>query len=266
MLLVFINTLKGHRVALALATLALAGFGLIIPASYETFGGEGFQQFAARLPRGISAFLKADSQLLLTSGAQGYIGIGLRHPIFLVIASAFAIATASGAIAREVERKTFLLLLARPVERYRIGLARAGETLLGLLLLVAAALAGNLIGSAISGLEIRAFPLLLASVNALALFFAIAGYSYLLSSISSDGGRATALATGVTVLLFLLDFIADLWEPLEPLGYVSPFNYYDPVTVAAVGRLSWRDIALLLSVALAGFSAAVVWFQRRDIR
>lgn len=267
MLLVFTNTLRGHLVALALAGLALVGLGILISVSYESLGGgEAYEQFLARLPRGFSAFLKANPQMLATSGAQGYIGIGLRHPILLVMVSAFAIASASWAIAREVERKTFLILLARPIQRYRIGLARGAETLLVLTLLVAATLAGTLAGVELEGLGVDIYGLFLASVNALALFAAIGGYSYLVSALSSEGGKAIAIAAGVTVAFFLIDFFADLWEPLDPMGLASVFHYYDPVTVAATGTLPWRDMAVLLSVAAATYAAAMVVFQRRDIR
>lgn len=267
MFLIFWKTLKGHRIALGLMGLVLLGLGMLIPNTYEAFGPQHLRAFAGEnMPRGIQAFLKADTSLLFSAGAQGYVAISYRHPIFLVIGSAFAIASAAGAIAREVERKTFLLLLARPLPRYRVGLVRAVETAFGLLILVVSILMGTVIGAAIAGLEgIRISGFVLAGINALALFLAVAGYSYLLSALSSDGGRAIGLATGITLALFLMDYLADLWRPLEPMGFFTLFHYYDPVTVAAKGTLMWRDIALLLSVAAAAFGASLFVLQRRDI-
>ena len=87
----------------------------------------------------------------------------------------------------------------------------------------------------------------------------------LLSSVSSDGGQVVSVAAGIAVVMFAVDFLAAIWSPAEPVGFLSVFHYYDPLGVSRDGALPWRDLAVLFGVAFAGFGAALVAFQRRDI-
>ena len=259
-------TLRSHRTALLLMGLGLAGIAVLTPHTYQAIGGPALAQMLEQLPAGFRAFMKAQGGLLLTSGPQGYIAVGLRHPFVLVIGSAFAIATASGAVAGQVGRRTILLVLARPVVRWRLLAVRIGETAIGLALLVGALLLGTIVGQVTAALEgVSLGRVSLAAATGYALFAAVAGYSYAISAATSDGGRATGLSAGLTVLFFLLDFLAGLWEPLEFLGPLSVFHYYDPAAVATSEGVPWRDLAVLGGVAVVGWGAALVIFQHRDI-
>ncbi|MBI4233190.1 MAG: ABC transporter permease subunit [Chloroflexi bacterium] len=265
--LIFFKALRGHRLALALMGLGLLGLGLLIPATYETFNAAGIlSQFLKEMPRGLQAFLKAEGGMV-APGAQTYVAIGYRHPIFLVINAAFVIAAAAGAVAREVEQKTIFLLLARPVARWAVLLPRWVEMVVGVALLLLAMLGGTALGVELAALQepVSLARNALVLVNALALFLAIGGYAFLISAASSDGSRAIGAAAGVTVVFFLLDFIAGLWEPLEPLGPLSLFHYYDPVRIAATGSLRVVDLGVLLGAAVLGLAAALAVFHRRDI-
>ncbi len=238
--LVFIETLKGHRLTLALMMLGLALLALIIPATYQAIGGPSINQMMESLPSSFQAFIKAQGGSLLTSGAQGYIAVGFRHPVVLVIGAAFAIASASSAVAGQVGRRTILLMLVRPVVRWQLLSTRIAETVTGLLLLVVASLAGTAIGLAVSGLAGVSFPrLIIAVVNAFALFAAISGYAYAISASTSEGGRAAGIATGLTALFFIMDFLAELWSPLGWMGPLSVFNYYDAID-AATGNIKMQ--------------------------
>lgn len=267
MLLVFLKTLKGHRLGILLAVVGLAGLGILLSISYQSIGEERARLFGEQMPRAFSALLKAEGGLILSSGFQGYVGIGFRHPLFLIVGSAFAIATAAGALAGEIERKTVLLLLARPFPRYRLVVSREAESMVGLALLVAALVAGVALGMGLAGLwDSESFgSFFIMAFNALCLFLAVCGYSYLISAMSSDGGRATLLATVLTVVFFFVDFMASLFEVLEPLGLLSVFHYYDPVSLAVAAPFPGVHVGVLLGVAAATFLGAVVVFQRRDI-
>ncbi|MBI4299356.1 MAG: ABC transporter permease subunit [Chloroflexi bacterium] len=266
--LIFIHTLKGHRIVLLLMALALIGFGILIATSFQTFrGAAASAAFVQEMPKGVSALLKTEGNLLLASGAQGYLGIGFRHPLVLIIVSALAIATASGAIAREIERKTILLLLSRPIPRYKLVLGKMAESSLGGVVLVISLLVGILSGVAIAHLwsEITLGPIFVMGFNTLCLYLVILGYSFLISSLSNDGGRAIMLPTALTVAFFFIDFMASLFDVLKPLGYISIFHYYDPTAIATQGTFPILSVGVLLSVALVATAGSIIAFQRRDI-
>ena len=265
MLLILRTTLRGHRSALVLMGLALMALGILVPSTFTSLGSDG-EDLLRQLPRGIQAFFKTQGELLPVLGPEGYLAVGYRHPIYIVIPAAFAIAAAS-ALAREIEKGTVFLLLARPLPRYHLVLAKGAGLLLGLIVLVGAALAGTALGIAITDIDqpVRLSRFFLVSYNALLLFLAIGGYAFLLSALSREGSRAIVLATGLTVAFFFVDFVAELWEPLEFLGPWTVFHYYSPTSVVQQGAVPWNHALVLIGIAATGYAAAIAVFQRRDI-
>ena len=115
-------------------------------------------------------------------------------------------------------------------QRYELVLSTSLGSLLGLLLLVAALLTGTFIGVLSGGLgdSVDAGPFLLIGVNSLCLAAAILGYSYLISALSSDGGRAVLLSTALSVAFFFLDYMSGLFDVLGPVGRASVFPLLRP--------------------------------------
>ena len=265
MLLILRTTLRGHRLALILMGLALMGLGILIPSTFTSFGSNG-ENIIEQMPRGVQALLKTQGDLTPLLGAEGYMAVGYRHPIYLIVIAAFTIAAAS-TLAREIEKGTVFLLLARPFPRYHLVLAKGAALLVGLIALVGAALAGTALGITITDLDqpVRLSRFLLVSSNALLLFLAIGGYGFLFSALSREGSKATVLATGLTVAFFFADFVAELWEPLGFLGPWTVFHYYNPVSIVQQGTVPWNHVVVLIGVAAAGYGAAIAVFQRRDI-
>lgn len=266
--LVFRNALRGHRLAILLGALLLLGFNLLIPTTYQEIGQGALSSFLEHAPKGVEAFLKAEGNVMAAAGANGYSATGYRHPIFLIVPIGFMVAIAAGTVAREVERKSILLLMARPIPRWTLILGRWSEMAVVLALLSIVAFLGTVLGAAIAGIG----PLVddgrfaIVTLNAFFLFLAVGGLALLISSAASDGGRATALVVAVAVVMFLVDFLAGIWSPFEPLAPLSLFHYYDPVTTAALGGVPYRDITVLAVVAVVALGAAFAVFQRRDLR
>ena len=263
---VFLQSLRGYRIGTVFTALGVFGISLLIVYTFEAFGGlEAAAEFEEIIPDSLKALLKAQGGF--ATDANGYLAADYRHPIYLVAISAFVVAVCSSAVAREVERGTILVLLACPIPRWRFLAAKAAAILAGVLVLMAAAWLGTWVGSVVTGITDQVAMTVFARVllNTLCLALAIGGFSLLISSWSSEGGPATALAAGVTVAMFFVDFLATLWGPAEPLGPLSVFHYYDPLAIARDGGIPWRDLGVLLGIAFGGFAAALVVFQRRDI-
>jgi len=263
---IFLQSLLNYRTGIAITSLGLFGISLLIPYTFQALGGlETAQEMYALLPDSIKALLKAQGGF--SSDATGYLAADYRHPIYLVTISAFMIALASGAVAREIERGTIIMLLACPIARWRFLLAKTGSMLTGLMILLVSCWMGTWLGTVITGLAdtvgMTIFVLVL--FNALVLAMAIGGFSLGLSAISNDGGQTIAIAAGVCVGMYFIDFLAMLWGPAEPLGFFSVFHYYDPLSIAQTGAIPWRDVVVLSAVCFTGVGTATLILQRRDI-
>lgn len=223
------------------------------------------QELMAMMPDSLNALLKASGGF--ATDANGFLAIDHRHPIYLVIVSAFVIALASGTVAKEIEHGTILVLLACPIARWRLLSSKTGAIVVSLSTILIGALAGTWLGSIAANLshEVSMPIFFRIQLNVLALGLAIGGYTVLISSASSDGGQATGWATGITVAMFFVDYLATLWSPAAPLGPLTVFHYFDPLAIARSQSVPWKDTLVLIGIGLVGFSSALVVFQRRDI-
>src|SRR4051794_5921275 len=70
-----------------------------------------------------------------------------NHPVIVLTVLAWAINRGSSAVAGEIERGTLDLTLSRPVSRTTYLLSQVAFTLIGLLVLAAALIAGNRVGA-----------------------------------------------------------------------------------------------------------------------
>ena len=262
---VFLKALKSHRTPLLFITLGVMSLDLVVPASFELASPMFQDVFQSAV---FSSLLKTGGEFSLAAAAQAYVSVGYTHPIYIVLPAAFAIGAASGAIGGEIERGTILLLLTRPMARYKLLLAKWAEILFGLAVVLAGGFLGLVVGVRLAGIEgqVQVSGFALASINAYLLFFAIGCFALLISSLSSNAHRPISVSAGVTLLSFFIDFLSTIWDRAEFLGPLSIFHYYQPARVARAGALSWGDLAVLAGVGLACLVAALVIFQRRDIK
>lgn len=239
--------------------LALLGFEWLIVAIYPSFGS-----FFVELPEPFKAFLKIAGGIAF--GIEEFLAFGYYHPLWLIVSGAFVISLGAGAVAGEIERGTILVLLSRPVPRYHLITSKGLSIVSGLVALMLASVAGTALGiwTIDTGEQIEIQRFLLVAVNGFALFLAVGCYTILFSALFDSGGRAISFAAGLTLIFYLITFLTDLWETVEPLVPFSLFHYYDPGSVVRNGLL-WEHMTILLGVAAISFIASLIALQRRDI-
>lgn len=260
-MLIALKTIKSYRTSLlAICTLAI-GLGALVPVTY-------FPLPENALPEEFYALFKSEGTLIFSEGLEQYISIIFRHPLVLISFSAFAITVASRAIGGEIERKTIFILLSRPIPRYKLLLYRWLAMIPGIALLGGSLVVGIGIGLIASDPEENVlFSRYLVAWGSLSmLLLAIGSYSFLISTLASDGTKSLLLSSSFTLIFYLIDFVAEIWEPLEFLGPISVFYYYDPVTTVVNGSLITEDVFVLFGLSLISLILSLVAFQVRDIK
>jgi ABC-2 type transport system permease protein len=192
-----------------------------------------------------------------------------KHPIFILMFSLWAIARGSGSVAGELERGTMDLVMSRPVSRTSYAASQVATGLFGIVLMVAAMLAGNLAGTRYNTLQ---SPPSLASLsrpalNLLAMAFAIYGYAFMLSSGDIIRWRPTMIASIATIGMYVATVIASLpafvdWKWIEKL---SLFSLYDPVEAILKAENLAFNAGVLLGIGAAGLVLGYLIFLRRDL-
>jgi beta-exotoxin I transport system permease protein len=182
-----------------------------------------------------------------------------------LVVGALAITGGSSATAGEEEDRILALVLAHPIRRSRLVVAKASAVALIVLAISFSVWLGLLLGVAVGGGGIS-----VGHITALAVqlaFFGVAMGAVALALGAGTGSRSLANggAAAVAILGWLVNSFAPLVDAIAWLRYLSPFYYYaghDPLTRGIDGT----GLVVLALVALALTAAAVLGFHRRDLR
>lgn len=200
-------------------------------------------------------------------GPEMFHSIAWVDPLPLALMWAHAMISCTRVPAGEVDRGTVDVILGLPVSRWELFVC---ETLVWLgcaAVLLLAALAGNLLGSL--GLPLDERPhfgkLLMVLLNVFCLYFTVGGLAWLASSLSERRGRALTTVFLIILALFLLNYLAEFWKPLERIVFLSPLHYHRPVEILVAGIWPWHDLLVLLGAGAVMWVAAGIIFSRRDL-
>jgi ABC-2 type transport system permease protein len=182
-----------------------------------------------------------------------------------LVIGALAITSATAVTAGEEEDRILALVLAHPIRRSRLVVSKAAAVAVIVLIVAFAVWVGLLLGVAAGGGGIT-----FAHITALAVqlaFFGLATGAVAIALGAGTGRKSLANggAAAVAILGWLVNSFAPLVGAIAWLRYLSLFYYYaghDPLT-RGVGV---TGLAVLGLVAVALTAAAVVGFDRRDLR
>jgi ABC-2 type transport system permease protein len=182
-----------------------------------------------------------------------------------LVIGAMAITGAVATTAGEEEDRILALVLARPIRRSRLVLAKALAIAIVVVIIAAAVWLGLIVGVAAGGGGIT-----LAHMTALAVqlaFFGFAVGAVALALGAGTGLRSVAVggAAAVGIVGWLINSFAPLVGSIDWLKYVSPFYYYAGHDPLARGVDVTGLVALGVgTVVLLGLGIAA--FERRDLR
>src|SRR5437899_700843 len=200
-------------------------------------------------------------------GPQMFQSIAWVHPVMLALAWAHALVACTRVPAGEVDRGTADVLLGLPVTRWEVFIAETAVWLACGVAVLAAALGGNLLGGLALPLQQRPelSRLLIVLANLFCLYASVGGLAWLVSSLSDRRGRAMTIVFVVLLALFLLNYLAQFWQPLEKIAFLSPLHYHRPVNALTSGAWPGKDMTVLFISGGALWLAAGVVFARRDL-
>ncbi len=263
--LLFRRTLAAQRGRLAIVILGLAAWGFVLPVVYATFGKD-----LEKLIR-TGAFASMIEILGRFTGGdvfsiRGTVALGLVHPIAIALVAVHAIGLPAIAIAGERQRGTLEVLLARPLGRRRLYGTMLVVTLLFVGLDLAAVLVGIVAGALLYGVagDLSALDLLLAWLNALALFGAFGAIALAASTAFDRLGPALGIALGALILSYALNFLGTLWPSAEWILPWTLFHYFRPTEILA-GTFAPVDLVVLGGVFALAVAFALWLFPRRDL-
>lgn len=244
----------------ALAAAGLFAFQIIVIRVMAS-GVHNIGQF---LPAPLQSFLGIDQLPLST--LPGQLSLAYQHPFVLLGFLAVPVAIASGSLVAEVERKTIGLLLARRVSSVGMVLATAAVCIVACAILVIVSVCGTLTGVAWMGIEPGPDGRALARVG-LALFMlglAVSGLAILFSAWTSERSDAIGWTLTLTLIMYVWNFLAQLWVEAKPYIGFSLFHYYGPQRILVTHSASVTDSQVLGINAAASVVLACLVYRFRD--
>ena len=191
-------------------------------------------------------------------------------PVIAPMFAAWAIARGSAAVSGEIEKGTMDLVMSRPVGRSTFLMAQVASATIGLALMAAMMVVGNLIGTRSYPVETPPSAWLLGkpALNLFALGWAVYGYSLLLSTFDHVRWRPNLIASIATLAGFIAPIVANLptFEDYKKyLDAVSVFKAYNPVEVVTTGETLAFNVGILMAVGAVGVVLSFAVFARRDL-
>lgn len=189
------------------------------------------------------------------------------HPTVLAMIWAHELMYCSRVPAAEIDRGTIDFLLGLPTSRWKLFLAETIGWLVSGMFILVVGWTGHAIAS--RWLEPDMLPSGLASfyviVNLFAVFLAVGGMTFLLSASSDRRGRAIGIGFGILLFSFLLNFLAQFWEPAKSVSFLSVLSYYQPAKVLETGAFPTQNVLILTTLGVTLWICAGLVFRRRSI-
>ena len=219
-------------------------------------------EYARRIYKAMLGMELGDSIVLQMFQAMAWV-----DPPVIALVWAHAVVCCIRVPPGEVDPGTVDVFLGLPVSRREVFLSETFVWLACGVAMFAAGLSGNLLGGLSLPPEQRPqfTRMLLVLLNFFCLYVAVGGLAWLVSSFSSRKGRAMTIIFLILLVLFLLNYLVQFWQPLEKFAFLSPLHYHRPVDVLRSGAAPWSDMFVLMTAGAVMWIAGGIVFARRDL-
>jgi len=258
-----LKVLRDQRRALLYWGIGLIAMAAMMALVYPSIKGiSAFNEYIDNLPEAMKQMFGAS--LADYTSPTGYFSAELFSIMVPLLFLIYGIGAGAGAIAGEEEKGTMDFLLANPVPRWKIVVAKFGAMTAGLALLGVFFWVGIAVFVKIEGIELDLFKTAEATFNALMVALVFSSLALLLGCLKGNKGMSLGIASGVAVLTYLLNTVGAMVEGLKDYRYVSPFYHYLQPDVLRNG-FDAGHLFVLIGLVVVFFVLSIPAFIRRDV-
>ncbi|RBP57465.1 ABC-2 type transport system permease protein [Alkalibaculum bacchi] len=261
---VFIRELKFHRKSLIMWSIAI--FFMIVSsigkftAYAET--GQSMNELLSQIPSSIKAVLgMGNFDLTKLSGFYGMLYLYL-----LLLATVHASLLGATIISKEERDKTTEFLMVKPISRVGIITAKIFAALFNIVVfnLITLIFSITLMGKYAQGENITSeICVLMLGMFILQLMFLFIGTAT--AAVSRRPKKAASASTTVLLICFIISSVINMNSKLEPLKYITPFEYFKADKLLNGG--GFEPIFLFLSFVIIAVLMFIsyVFYKKRDL-
>ena len=266
MLELFLYEMRKRRTAIIGWSIGMSVYFVYILLLYPTIGDQ-YGELLQNLDVENSLF-QMFGDLGSMSSFSGFFALYAAEYLPLMLAI-YAITNGTAALAGEEEEGTLELLLAQPLGRWQIVMAKAAAMMLAVfvVLLVTAIVTVVTFSSMqaqISETPVTEIDLLMLILFAWPVVMVFMMLSLFLGAYMPRRRMAVTVVTLLLVASFFGNNLAGISEALERMQFLFAFHYYDGQAILTEG-VPLSDLAILLGAVVFFLALALISFQRRDV-
>jgi ABC-2 type transport system permease protein len=260
-----LRSFKDRRTSLIIFSIVSIAFLWMYVALFPSFKDqmkqleELLQAYPKSLMEAFNIDISAYSQI------EGFVSsehFSLIWPIFVII---LATATGGGAIAGEIEKGTIEFLLAQPISRLKLFLAKYFAGLIGLIIFVALTIFAIFPIAAIHGIDIKAENFVTFSWIAFLFGWAVFSLAMFFTTLFNSKGKVYFLTAGIIVLMYVAKIVSGLKDNLDKIKYSSFFYYFDSSKLLVHREVdNWAYVIFFGVIIIFTFLGAYI-FTKRDV-
>lgn len=235
---------------------------LVIAQSAPSFvQNELLSGYLQAMPASIQAMMGLQPDL---DPLDAFVAAQVTKSLLLVVAL-YAVLLALQAITREVDRRTIDFLLAMPIRRSDLLLARTAVMLVNTGLLTLGMALSTRFSLQAQGLQgyFRAYDLIF--LNCWLLAVALGAIALLASLWIDDYALGVKLMLGLVSVAYFVEFVLRAVNLSRAARLLSPFSYLDSTHILKHGSLPLGDALVLAAVALLAIGLSLPAFERKQI-
>ncbi len=239
----------------------------IMAATYPSIRdtGDALDEYVASLPEGLRQAFGLEGASI--ASPEGYLTSQLYSNMYPIVILILALGLAAWAIAGSENDGSLELVLANPVSRTRVALARWVGAAAMVAFVAVVSTAALVLLAPVFGLDdgVPWWGYWSAGLQTFAFVMVCASLTFAVGAASGSKGLAIALGSGLAVVGFLLNALGAITATLETLRWASPWYWMlrdNPV----VTEPNLLNTALPLALSVVFVAAGVPIFARRDLR
>jgi len=253
-----LRDLRGQTIAWCMGMMVLAAANVLLYPSVQSYTE--LIGFLEKMPPAFKAMIGDVRSMALLEGF-------LRVKVFAVLPllmAVFTVGQGAQMIAGEVEMKSLDLLLARPVNRWRVALGKflalvTATVAMALVLAASLVLCARIIGS-----DLGMGYLLKASLNGLPLAWLFGAIAMLGSCLLPRARQAALIGGGFAVASYVFETLRLLSDSIRGWNEISVFAYHK-AGMDLSGEVHAAPIVMLLGMVLLVTFLAIFALERRDL-
>lgn len=220
------------------------------------------ESLLGKLPTAVRAIM--GGSLIDLNSTTGFLNVELFPLMLPIILGGFAVGLASGATAGEESRGTLDILLAEPVERWRVLTEKTIAIVLATIVVAAGLFAGIEIVAVLYAVEVPVGLLAAGLVSAVLLALAFGMLALAIAAWSGNRAASIGISVAILVVTYFVNALAPIVDVLNSVRGLSPFYYYLSNNPLKNGLDVGHAVVLaVLGVVL--FVVALFAFERRDL-